>query len=115
VLTCAETREAAAGFALKVLPRPQRGLVAVHLLSCDSCRREAEARIEIAARLLDLVPGTEPPLGFDHLVLARVTPRPRRARRVALSVVAAVILGALVAMSAVHVAGGSPHPAVPAG
>jgi hypothetical protein len=113
-LTCAETREAAAEFALKILPQPQRQFVAEHLLCCAPCRREVEALTEIATRLLDLVPGTEPPLGFDHSVLARVTPRPRRARRVAIVVVAAAILSTLVAVAAVHVPGGVRRPAPPA-
>jgi hypothetical protein len=113
-LTCAETREAAAEFALKILPQPQRDLVAAHLLGCAPCRREVEALTEIAACLLDLVPGTEPPLGFDHLVLARVAPRPRQARRVAIAVVAAAIVCALVAVAAVHIPGGGRRPATAA-
>jgi hypothetical protein len=113
-LTCAETQEAAAEFALKVLPRAGRSLVAAHLLRCDPCRREVEALTAIATRLLDLVPGTEPPVGFDHSVLVRVTPRPRRAKTVAISVVAAVIVSVLVVVSTVAIMAGSDHPATPA-
>jgi hypothetical protein len=72
-----------------------------------------EALIEIATLLLDLVPATEPPLGFDHSVLARVTPQPRRARRVAISVVAAVILCVLVAVAVSNVSAGSRPAATP--
>jgi hypothetical protein len=113
-LSCTETRDSAAEFALKVLPRSQRRQVAAHLLRCDPCRREVEALTKVAARLLDLVPGTEPPLGFEHSALARMAPR-RRARTVAISVVAAMMLGLLVAASAVHIAGGSRRPATPTG
>jgi hypothetical protein len=114
-LTCAETPEAAAEFALNVLPRPQVRLVAAHLSGCDRGRREVEALTEIAVHLVDFVPGTEPPLGFDRSVLARVMPGPRRARMVVISVVAAVILCGLMVVSAVHVVGGSAHRATPAG
>jgi hypothetical protein len=114
-LTCAETAEAVAEFASRVLPQPQRCRVAAHLLGgCGRRRREVDGLTEIAARLLDLIPGTEPPLGLDRSVLAKV-PRPQSARTAALSAVAAVILGALVAVSAAHVEPGSRRPATPAG
>jgi hypothetical protein len=75
--TCVETREAAAEFALGILSQRQRRLVAAHLQRCEFCRREVAATTDIAKRLLDLIPGTEPPLGFDSYVMAQVSPRRR--------------------------------------
>jgi predicted anti-sigma-YlaC factor YlaD len=109
-LTCDDIREAAAELALGVLPRPQRNLVAAHLLGCRVCRDEVAALTEIATRLLDMVPGTEPPLGFDRAVLLRVKPR-RRTRTVATAIAAAVIICLLLAGSVLDITGRS-HPAV---
>jgi hypothetical protein len=95
-LSCDEVGEVAAEFALQVLPEPQRGQVAAHLSSCPGCRGEVEALNGIAARLVDLLPGTEPPLGFDRTVLVRVGLRRRpRTRALAIAVAAAVVVGML--------------------
>jgi hypothetical protein len=83
-LTCTEVRDAAAEFALDILEPTERSAVAAHLLRCPACRAEVDSMVGVGTRLLDLVPGTEPPLGFDRRVLARVRPTatggPRRAR-----------------------------------
>src|SRR5262249_27686356 len=71
-LTCREVRDSSAEFALGILPAEERASVAAHLLRCPSCREEVEGMMAVGTRLLDLVPGTEPPLGFDRRVLARV-------------------------------------------
>jgi hypothetical protein len=76
--TCTEVHDAAAEYALDILEPEQRSAVAAHLIRCPECRAEVEAMSTVGARLLDLVPGTEPPLGFDRRVLARVRPRRRR-------------------------------------
>jgi hypothetical protein len=79
--TCAEIRDAAAEFALDILEPAERGIVAAHLLRCPACRAEVDSMAGIGARLIELVPGTEPPLGFDRRVLARVQQtRPHRGR-----------------------------------
>jgi anti-sigma factor RsiW len=70
--TCDEIRDAAAEFALDILEPAERGAVAAHLLRCPACRQEVDAMVGVGARLIELVPGTEPPLGFDRRVLARV-------------------------------------------
>lgn len=70
--TCAEVCDAAAEFALGILPAEERAAVAAHLLRCPACRDEVEQMMAVGSRLLDLVPGTEPPLGFDRRALARV-------------------------------------------
>jgi hypothetical protein len=80
VLTCAEVQEAAAEFALDILEPAERGAVAAHLLRCPACREEVDAIARVGVRLVELVPGTEPPLGFDRRVLARVGPSTTRPR-----------------------------------
>ena len=108
--TCDEIREAAAEFALGTLPQPQRSQVDAHLVGCRDCGDEVAALTEIATRLLDIVPGTEPPLGFDRTVLARVKPR-RRRRTVAMATAAAVAICLLLAGTVLDITGRS-HPAV---
>ena len=71
-LTCAQVREEAAEFALDILEPAERSVLAAHLLRCPACREEVDAMCGVATRLIELVPGTEPPLGFDRRVLARV-------------------------------------------
>ena len=70
--TCAEVRDAAAEFALDILEPAERSALAAHLLRCPACREEVDAMDSVSTRLIELVPGTEPPLGFDRRVLARV-------------------------------------------
>jgi hypothetical protein len=70
--SCTDVREAAAEFALDILEPRERSLVAAHLLRCPACRAEVDGMAAIGTRLLELLPGTEPPLGFDERVLARV-------------------------------------------
>jgi anti-sigma factor RsiW len=111
-LTCAEVQEAAAEFALGILPQSERGLVATHLLRCYRCRREVAALSEVASQLLDVVPGTEPPLGFDRAVMARMTPR-RRGRRLGWAVLGAAAACALLVGVALQIPGGSGHPVRP--
>jgi hypothetical protein len=94
-MTCSEVHEAAAEYALDILDSPGRAAVAAHLIRCPECRREVDAMQESANKLLDLVPGTEPPLGFDERVMNRFgTPaRPaRRTFRVIASLAAAALL-----------------------
>jgi hypothetical protein len=70
--TCAQVRESAAEFALDILEPHERSLIAAHVLGCPACRAEVDSMASIGSRLLELLPGTEPPLGFDQRVLARV-------------------------------------------
>jgi hypothetical protein len=79
--TCDEVRDAAAEFALDILRPHERSLIAAHLLRCPACRAEVDAMSAVGARLLELVPGTEPPLGFDERVLASVRPERKVHRR----------------------------------
>jgi hypothetical protein len=56
-------------------------MVAAHLERCPTCRLEVESMTSVGHQLLDLVPGTEPPLGFDRRVMSRITPARRPIRR----------------------------------
>jgi hypothetical protein len=102
-LTCDEVRESAAEFALDILPSGVRSAVAAHMLRCPACREEIDEMEKIGWRLLDVVPGTEPPLGFDRRVLARVQPeRPRRRFvRAAITVAAAAVIAVAATIGAV--------------
>jgi hypothetical protein len=104
-LTCAEVREAATEYALGLLPPQEARAVAAHVPACPECRREVDDIRRIGDRLLELVPGTEPPLGFDDRVLKRIAPR-RPARRIRrlyagliTGVAAAIVAGALLAVA----------------
>lgn len=79
--TCAEVRDAAAEFALDILEPQERSLIAAHLVRCPACRAEVDSMAAIGSRVLELLPGTEPPLGFDQRVLARVGAGAKTGRR----------------------------------
>lgn len=75
--TCTTVREAAAEYALGILPPGEREHVAAHLLRCGDCRREVDDMTRIGDELMELIPAAEPPLGFDRKVLVAVR-SPRR-------------------------------------
>lgn len=56
--------------ALGILPEAEAESARMHLRSCPQCAAEVASLTPVADRLLELVPGTEPPLGFDRRVLA---------------------------------------------
>jgi hypothetical protein len=94
-LTCSEARDSVAEYALDILDPVEKSSVAAHLIRCPDCRAEADSMQATAGRLLDLVPGTEPPLGFDRRVMERVgAPRPHHRRQwiLGLSAAAAVLV-----------------------
>ena len=116
---CHDVRDAAAEYALDILDADQRSTIAAHLLRCRECRADVDAMSGVSSRLLELVPGTEPPLGFDQRVLASVrrdrkmgrrwiSRRPRLTAGLAASVAAGVLVfGSLGWFER----GGSSHPA----
>ena len=59
--------------ALGILPEAEAESARLHLRSCRQCAAEVASLTPVADRLLELVPGTEPPLGFDRRVLATVS------------------------------------------
>jgi Putative zinc-finger len=111
-MTCSEVTESAPEFALGILTPEEHDSVASHLQACPACRLEVESMQSLSRQLIDLVPGTEPPLGFDRRVLSRVgsplRPARRRFRIIATLAAAAVI--AIVATIGVD-AGRPSHPA----
>ncbi len=91
-LTCPQVRDLDAEIALGVLPGEQRAAALAHLERCPDCREHIEQLTMVGDTLLDLVPGSEPPLGFETRVMQRLNPtrQPRR-RRLALVAAAAAI------------------------
>jgi predicted anti-sigma-YlaC factor YlaD len=77
-LRCTEARDLAPEFALGILPREQRSLVAAHILRCPECRNEVEEFGQLGEDLLELIPSAEPPLGFDRRVLEATPPQKHR-------------------------------------
>jgi hypothetical protein len=94
-MNCVQVNESAAEFSLGILTPDEHDSVAAHLRACPACRLEVESMQSVSEQLLDLIPGTEPPLGFDRRVLSRVgsplKPARRRFRIVATLAAAAVI------------------------
>ncbi|MFF3762754.1 hypothetical protein ACFYYR_01465 [Streptomyces sp. NPDC001922] len=71
-LTCAELRELGAELALGILPGRERAVAIAHLDRCPSCREYIEHLTLAEDGLLGLLPGSEPPVGFEKRVLRRL-------------------------------------------
>ena len=69
---CAAARESLAELALGTLRGEELYQVTTHVEHCKDCRRDVAGMLPVASQLLELIPGTEPPLGFDRRVLAQV-------------------------------------------
>lgn len=69
---CARLREVGAELALGVLPGRDRALATEHLKDCPACERYVGQLATISDRLTGLVPGVEPPVGFEQRVLRRM-------------------------------------------
>ena len=69
---CEAARESLAELALGTLRGDELHRVTEHVEHCKECRHEVTAMLPVASQLLELIPGTEPPLGFDRRVLAEV-------------------------------------------
>ena len=86
--------------ALGILPEAEAEAAREHMRTCPGCSAEVASLTPVADRLLELVPGTEPPLGFERRVLASVSPsttrRFRLHHRSLLTVVSAAAAAALV-------------------
>jgi len=91
-LTCSQLRDLDAEIALGVLPGEQRAAALEHLEHCSDCREHIEQLTMVGDTLLDLIPGSEPPLGFETRVMERLNPtRPPRRRWLPLIAAAAAI------------------------
>jgi len=92
---CERLREVGAELALGVLPARDRAAALAHLQECPACESYLGELTALGDRLVGLVPGVEPPVGFEQRVLDRLgltaTP-PRRRRRKLVITFAAVLL-----------------------
>ncbi|MER6850551.1 hypothetical protein AB0A81_22465 [Streptomyces flaveolus] len=79
---CPRLRDIAAEAALGVLPAEERAAALAHLQSCPACLEDVRELARTADELLRLIPGREPPAGFETRVLQRIgLSTPRRSRR----------------------------------
>ncbi|PWI11411.1 hypothetical protein DIZ27_05015 [Streptomyces sp. NWU339] len=78
---CRRLRDSAAEVALGVLPAQERAAALAHLQRCPACRENVRELARTADELLHLIPGLEPPEGFETRVLQRIGLSPRRRRR----------------------------------
>jgi hypothetical protein len=65
-------RELAPELALGVLTGEERGEARKHLASCPDCREYVLELTSVGDGLLALVPGAEPPIGFEDRLLSRM-------------------------------------------
>ncbi|MGW2176553.1 hypothetical protein ACWCXX_00385 [Streptomyces sp. NPDC001732] len=104
-LGCEHLREIGAELALGVLPARERAGAMDHLEDCPACREHVHELAAASDALLDLVPGSEPPAGFEDRVIERLGLAPvrrpavrhSRGRRIALAAAAAaagLVIGA---------------------
>lgn len=96
-LHCAELRELAPELALGVLAGRDRALAIAHLQDCSACEQHVRELSVVGDRLIGLVPGAEPPIGFEQRVLARLGLTHRRRWRHWLVAAAAVVAAAAIA------------------
>ncbi|MFD5506370.1 anti-sigma factor family protein [Streptomyces sp. NPDC127051] len=75
-MTCEQLRECDAELALGILPARERARAVAHLDQCPGCREHIEQLALVGDDLLGLLPGTEPPVGFESRVTAGLPPPP---------------------------------------
>ncbi len=78
---CERFRELASELALGVLTGRERAAALAHRDRCPACREHLAELTMVSDGLLALVPGTEPPVGFEGRVLRRLGIRQRAQRR----------------------------------
>ncbi|MBT2509039.1 zf-HC2 domain-containing protein [Streptomyces sp. ISL-98] len=100
-MTCDRLKELAPELALGVLPAQERARAVAHLDRCPGCREYVEQLTLVGDGLLGLLPGTEPPVGFETRVVNRLSPsrlppsRPAPPRRLRLRLRVAAAAAAL--------------------
>lgn len=72
-VTCEKLREIGAELALGVLFGRERAVAVAHLDRCAACREYIEHLTLVGDKLIGLVPGSEPPPGFEARVARRLT------------------------------------------
>ncbi|KUL46978.1 hypothetical protein ADL12_00605 [Streptomyces regalis] len=95
-MECEQLRELDAELALGVLPAHERAEAVAHLDRCPECREHVERLTLVGDGLLALLPGAEPPVGFESRVVRALgaAPVPKR-RRHRLRLAAATVAAAL--------------------
>lgn len=78
---CEDLAEVAAELALGVLTGRERAQAIAHLDRCDACREHVRRLTLTGEDLLGLLPGIEPPAGFETRVMSRLGLAGERARR----------------------------------
>jgi hypothetical protein len=71
-MSCHEFQDVAAELALGVLTGRERAQAIAHLDHCEACRESVRQLTLTGEGLLGLVPGQEPPAGFETRVLERI-------------------------------------------
>ncbi|MGW7386794.1 anti-sigma factor family protein [Streptomyces sp. NPDC054794] len=72
-MTCEKLREIGAELALGVLPGRERAGALAHLDGCADCREYIEQLTLVGDGLIGLLPGSEPPVGFEARVAQALT------------------------------------------
>lgn len=72
-MTCEKLREIGAELALGVLPGRERAGAVAHLDRCADCREYVEQLTLVGDGLIGLLPGSEPPVGFETRVAQALT------------------------------------------
>ncbi|GAA5032143.1 hypothetical protein [Streptomyces siamensis] len=72
-VTCEKVREVGAELALGVLPGRERAGAVAHLDECAGCREYVEQLTLVGDGLIGLLPGSEPPVGFEARVAQSLT------------------------------------------
>ncbi|MFF0083091.1 zf-HC2 domain-containing protein [Streptomyces canus] len=80
-MECERLRELAAELALGVLPARERAEAVAHLDRCPNCREHIERLTVVGDGLLALLPGAEPPVGFESRVVRALAAAPAPKRR----------------------------------
>ncbi|MEU8621958.1 hypothetical protein [Streptomyces sp. NPDC048623] len=75
-MDCERLREAGAELALGILPARERAEAVAHLDRCPDCRAYVERLTAVGDGLLGLLPGAEPPVGFETRVVRAMPPAP---------------------------------------
>ncbi len=92
-LTCAQFGELADELALGVLAASERARALAHADRCADCAAELRQLTAVSDALLELVPGREPPIGFEGRMMSRLRLAEKRhwSRWLATAAVAAII------------------------
>ncbi|MFE2521558.1 anti-sigma factor family protein [Streptomyces mirabilis] len=72
-MTCEKLREIGAELALGILPGRERAAAVAHLDRCADCREYVEQLTLVGDGLIGLLPGCEPPVGFEARVAQALT------------------------------------------